>query len=37
MDTVEKYDLGLDLRTAAYTRALMKIYRVYRGAGITFS
>ena len=35
--TVREFNLGLDLRTAAYVRAMEKIYTVYRDAGITFS
>jgi glutamate dehydrogenase (NAD(P)+) len=37
MEAVRDYNLGLDLRTAAYVCALRKIYTVYREAGITFS
>lgn len=37
MTAVREYNLGLDLRTAAYVCALEKIYGVYREAGITFS
>ncbi|CAI8003235.1 Glutamate dehydrogenase, mitochondrial [Geodia barretti] len=37
MEAVRDYNLGLDLRTAAYVCALRKIYNVYREAGITFS
>ncbi len=37
MAAVRDYDLGLDLRTAAYVCALGKIYTVYKEAGITFS
>lgn len=37
MTAVREYNLGLDLRTAAYVCALTKIYTVYREAGITFS
>ena len=37
MDAVRDYNLGLDLRTAAYVCALAKIYTVYKEAGITFS
>ena len=37
MNAVRKYNLGLDLRTAAYVCSLQKIYEVYRCAGITFS
>ncbi len=37
MRAVREYNLGLDLRTAAYVCALEKIYQVYLEAGITFS
>ena len=37
MNAVREFDLGLDLRTAAYACALQKIYTVYLAAGITFS
>lgn len=37
MRIVETYNLGLDVRTAAYIGALEKIYSVYRDAGITFT
>ena len=37
MEAFREYNLGLDLRTAAYVCALEKIYTVYREAGITFS
>ena len=36
MRAVKEYDLGLDVRTAAYICALQKIYNVYISAGITF-
>ena len=36
MRAVKEYDLGLDVRTAAYICALEKIYNVYISAGITF-
>lgn len=35
--TCEKYNLGLDLRTAAYMSAIEKIVEIYQGAGLTFS
>jgi len=37
MNVMREFDLGLDIRTAAYTCALQKIYTVYLAAGITFS
>ncbi len=36
METAQKFNLGLDLRTAAYVTALEKIYNVYSAAGMTF-
>lgn len=35
--TAREYDLGLDMRTAAYMSALEKIFVIYQEAGLTFS
>ncbi|KAL5964100.1 Glutamate dehydrogenase 1 mitochondrial [Taenia solium] len=35
MDTCECYNLGLDLRTAAYISAIEKIFYTYHGSGMT--
>lgn len=36
IDTAERFNLGLDMRTAAYVTAIEKIYNTYAASGMTF-
>ena len=36
MDTSMSYNLGLDLRTAAYINSVSKIFKTYRDVGLSF-
>jgi len=37
MHIVKEFNLGLDVRTAAYIGSIQKIYQVYSEAGLTFT
>merc|ERR1719481_893344 len=37
MKTVEKYNLGIDLRTAAYINSVTKIFNTYKTAGMAYN
>merc|ERR1712109_93225 len=37
MNTATEFNLGLDLRTAAYINSVSKIFKTYRDAGLTFN
>merc|ERR1712184_15173 len=37
MNTAQEFNLGIDLRTAAYINSVRKIFKTYRDAGMTFN
>merc|ERR1712083_670277 len=37
MQTAQKMNLGIDLRTAAYVNSISKIFTTYRAAGLTYN
>jgi len=37
MECAKVYDLGLDLRTAAYISSVSKIFNCYKEAGLSFT
>ena len=37
MQTAQKMNLGIDLRTAAYVNSISKIFSTYRAAGLTYN